>query len=92
MNVLLKALAVVALMFVGLVGLGMSLCGGVVTVTGLIPSWNDGPGFNASGLLLISIPSLIGGLGITSAAFMGLRRLARGRKAREARAQGDDAR
>ena len=89
MNVLLKALAVVALMVVGLVGLGMSLCGGVATVTGLIPSGNTGGEFNASSLLFISIPSLIGGLGITSAAFMGLRRLARGRKARDARRAGD---
>jgi len=73
-----RVIAILLLSFVGLVGLGMSLCGGVFTLSGLFASGGGGGGeFSASGFLPISVPSLLVGLAILYAVYRGLRRLAR---------------
>jgi hypothetical protein len=72
-----RVIAILLLSFVGLVGLGMSLCGGVFTLSGLFASGGGGGEFSASGFLPISVPSLLVGLAILYAVYRGLRRLAR---------------
>ncbi len=58
MNLFVKIVVVMALLAVAAVGLAMSLCGGVFTFGGLFAndSW---------GVLAISVPSLLAGLGMT---------------------------
>ena len=58
---------------VGLIGLGMSLCGGMITLSGLSESGHGGE-FPASGFLIISVPSLVVGVLIVVAVVRALRR------------------
>lgn len=75
MNTFLKVLGTIGLLLLGLVGLLMSLCGGIFTISAL-------GGGEMAGFLVISIPSLVLGLaGLVFAA----RRL---RRRPGARAQG----
>jgi hypothetical protein len=74
---ILRVIAILLLSFIGLVGLGMSLCGGVFTFSGLLDPGGGGGEFRASGFLPMSVPSLLVGLAIVYGAYRGLRRLAR---------------
>lgn len=58
---ILRLIAIFLLGVAGLIGLGMSLCGGMITLTGLTEGGHHGE-FPASGMLFISVPSLIVGL------------------------------
>jgi hypothetical protein len=60
MNTFLKVLGTIGLLLLGLVGLLMSLCGGIFTVSAL-------GGGEMTGFLVISIPSLA--LGLTGLVF-----------------------
>lgn len=71
-----RVIAILLLSFVGLVGLGMSLCGGLFTLSGLFDSGGGGGEFRASGFLPMSVPSLLVGLAILYGVYRGLRRLA----------------
>ena len=75
MNTFLKVLGTIGLLLLGLVGLLMSLCGGVFTVSAL-------GGGEMTGFLVLSIPSLV--LGLTGLVFAA-RRL---RRRSGARAEG----
>ena len=79
MNAFFKAVLIAVLTLTGLVGLGMSLCGGVVTFGGLLSHGNGGGGgeFQMNELWIISVPSLVIGLCICWAAFAGLRSISR---------------
>lgn len=95
MNPLFKAILIAVLMLAGLVGLGMSLCGGVVTFGGLLSHGNGGGGeFQMNELWIISVPSLVIGLLICWAALAGLRSISRASAKTTAgvRDQGDDPR
>ena len=59
-----RIIVIFLLCVVGLVGLGMSLCGGAITLSGLAESGHGGGEFPASGFLVISVPSLIVGLAL----------------------------
>ncbi len=82
MNLILKAIGVIVLLLLGLVGLGMSLCGGMVTYAGLMSSGQTGGEFRAGDFRIISIPSLLIGLLLVWRAVAGLLWLARGRQVR----------
>ena len=72
-----RVIAILLLSFVGLVGLGMSLCGGVFTFSGLFASGGGGGELRAQDFLPISVPSLLVGLAVLYGVYRGLRRLAR---------------
>jgi hypothetical protein len=74
---ILRIIAILLLSFVGLVGLGMSLCGGVFTFSGLFEPGGGGGEFRASGFLPMSVPSLLVGLAILYAVYRGFAALAR---------------
>jgi hypothetical protein len=74
---IMRVIAILLLSFVGLVGLGMSLCGGVFTFSGLLDPGGGGGEFRASGFLPMCVPSLLVGLAILYGVYRGLRRLAR---------------
>ena len=85
---ILRLIATFLLGVAGLIGLGMSLCGGMVTLTGLTEGGHHGE-FPAAGMLFISVPSLIVGLLI----LFGVTRAVRRRLNRESQAarRGTDA-
>jgi hypothetical protein len=73
MNV--RILVIIVLGLVGLVGLGMSLCGGFFTVAGLADLGDHGRRsgeFRMSGFLIMSVPSLLVGLGLVLLAARGI--------------------
>lgn len=72
-----RILLILLLSFVGLVGLGMSLCGGVFTFSGLLDPSPRGGEFHSADFLPISVPSLIVGLGLVYGVFRGWRRMDR---------------
>jgi len=74
---IMRVIAILLLSVFGLVGLGMSLCGGVFTFSGLLDPGGGGGEFRASGFLPISVPSLLVGLAILYAVYRGLRWLGR---------------
>jgi len=74
---ILRIIAILLLSFVGLVGLGMSLCGGVMTLTGLAAQDGSGSELYAMSYLMISVPSLLVGAAIVYGVFRGFRRIAR---------------
>jgi hypothetical protein len=75
---ILRVIAILLLSFVGLVGLGMSLCGGMFTFSGLLASGRGGGGeIRAQDFLPISVPSLLVGLAVLYGVYRVLRRLAR---------------
>ncbi|MBW8760208.1 MAG: hypothetical protein JF586_21675 [Burkholderiales bacterium] len=77
---IMRVIAILLLSFVGLAGLGMSLCGGVFTFSGLLASGRGGGGggeFRAQDFLPISVPSLLVGLAVLYGVYRGWRRLAR---------------
>jgi hypothetical protein len=75
---IMRVIAILLLSVFGLVGLGMSLCGGMFTFYGLLDPGNGGGGeFRASGFLPISVPSLLVGLAVLYAVYRGLAALAR---------------
>ena len=63
---MLRLLGVLLLGLAGLVGLGMSLCGGVFTVAGLAGLGGKGGGgeLPTSGFLIIAVPSLLIGIAL----------------------------
>ncbi len=69
-----RIVVIFLLCVVGLVGLGMSLCGGAITFSGLTEAGHQGE-FRASDMMIISVPSLIGGLLILVFVFRKLRRM-----------------
>lgn len=74
---IMRVIAILLLSVFGLVGLGMSLCGGVFTFSGLLDPGGGGGEFHSSGFLPISVPSLLVGLAILYAVYRGLRWLSR---------------
>ena len=68
-----RIVVIFLLCIVGLVGLGMSLCGGAITLSGLTSAGHGGE-FPASGFLIISVPSLIVGVLIVFFVVRSLRR------------------
>jgi hypothetical protein len=73
MNV--RILVIIVLGLVGLVGLGMSLCGGFFTLAGLADLGHHAghPGeFGMAGFLIMSVPSLLVGLGLVWLAARGI--------------------
>ena len=72
-----RVIAILFLSFVGLVGLGMSLCGGLFTLTGLLDSSSGGGEMRARDFLPMSVPSLIAGVALLLGVVAGLRKLAR---------------
>jgi hypothetical protein len=70
---ILRLIVIFLLGVAGLVGLGMSLCGGMITLTGLTEDGHHGE-FPASGMLFISVPSLIIGVLIVVGVARALRR------------------
>ena len=74
-----RVIAAILLSFVGLVGLGMSLCGGLFTLSGLFDSSSGGGEMHASGFLPVSVPSLLVGVAIVYGVISGFRRLERRR-------------
>jgi len=86
-----RVLLILLLSFVGLVGLGMSLCGGVFTFTGLLDPSPRGGELHSADFLLISVPSLVVGLGLVYGVFRGLRRLDRRTAAGAGESSSDDA-
>jgi hypothetical protein len=86
-----RILLILLLSFVGLVGLGMSLCGGVFTFTGLLDPSPRGGEFHSADFLPISVPSLVVGLGIVYGVVRGLRRMARKAAARAGESPSDEA-
>ena len=50
-----RLITIFVLGIAGLIGLGMSLCGGMITLSGLSASGQGGE-FPASGFLIISVP------------------------------------
>ena len=86
-----RVLLILLLSFVGLVGLGMSLCGGVFTFSGLLDPSPRGGEFHSADFLPISVPSLIVGLGLVYGVFRGLRRLHRKTAAGAGESPSDDA-
>jgi len=77
-----RILLILLLSFVGLVGLGMSLCGGVFTFNGLLDPGPRGGELRAADFLPIAVPSLLVGLAIVYGVVRGLRRMAREAAAR----------
>lgn len=73
---MLRPIAILLLGLAGIVGLGMSLCGGAFTLAGLIPTSDHGE-FPASGFLIISVPSLLIGLAILTLVVRKVRRMDR---------------
>lgn len=71
-----RVIAIVLLCIVGVVGLGMSLCGGAFTFAGLASSGSEGGEFPARGFLVISVPSLLVGMAVVYGVVRGLRALA----------------
>lgn len=73
-----RLIAILLLGLAGIVGLGMSLCGGAITFAGLAEGTSHGE-FPASSMLIISVPSLV--IGVLVVFFVGRtlrRRLGRG--------------
>jgi hypothetical protein len=60
---ILRLIGILLLAIVGLVGLGMSLCGGAITWAGFTEAGHHGE-FQAAGMRIISVPSLVIGLAI----------------------------
>jgi hypothetical protein len=89
-----RVIAILFLSLVGLVGLGMSLCGGLFTFTGLLDSGSGGGEMRARDFLAFSVPSLVIGVAIVFGAFAGLRRInrkaARSRGARPSSESGEE--
>jgi|GEM_PF-3263520 len=71
-----RLIVIVLLCIVGLVGLGMSLCGGAFTFVGLLDSGSGGGEMPARAFLVIAVPSLLVGLAIVYGVVRGLRALA----------------
>ncbi len=73
----LRVLVIIVLGLVGLVGLGMSLCGGFFTVVGIadLGAHAAHPGeFRMSGFLIMAVPSLLVGLALVVLAGRGIKR------------------
>ena len=68
-----RIVVIILLAIIGFIGLGMSLCGGMFTLSGLAESGHGGE-FPASSFLIISVPSLIVGVLIVIAVVRALRR------------------
>ena len=64
---ILRVIAILLLGIAGLIGLGMSLCGGMITLEGFTEAGHHGE-FQAAGMRFISVPSLVIGLVILIAA------------------------
>ncbi len=72
----LRIVIIILLGLVGVVGLGMSLCGGLVTLGGLAALGDHAHSgeFGMSGFLIVSVPSLLVGLALVFLAVRGIKK------------------